>query len=622
VDNFSSNTSDNYNSSIDGWIWDTTNGVLNISSTASQSCIIKNCTFNGGIYKLDYTPKYSTVGNNLRKWLIFGDQRNNIESITTSGNKYGVQFYRVAGTDAIILWKIENGVGSVLAQKEFTWVMNQTYAVTVIWTPNEAVSTTFDSIQVFINDTIQLNSNDTTFFSGYAGLGTNDGISWIDNVDFSNSYEYYAYGDSITRGGAFPDFNPYGFDTYIMQYRDVYYPNIPVWHNRDGGGKNSTWGLNNIAMHYDGDYSNFLIFFGYNDRFIPMTTRKANLKIMYDYVLDNGTSPHLIMPVLSSYYDLKPDINELESYFSSIGVPYIRFYDAIDTIPFNQEMDDYNSIYYELDGVHPNYEGHTAMSNYLYYYFNDLFVVSEFTAYPLSGTSPLNVEFTQIGHNHENIDVSYRWDFNNDGIIDNTDEDPIYQYTSPGIYTINLTVSNFVGNNTNILTDYITVDAFEANFTAFLTTEYEKVEVSFTATSNGNPTWLWDFGDGSTSIEQNPTHIYDTVGIYTVTLTADNGAGNINSVVKTDYITIVESPYVLTDSEEGIVESFNTGIVFLGILITIVAGGLVIGFLAYIGALPDQFVDIIGDISITQFALALVIVFFVLMIGLSMVSNM
>lgn len=49
--------------------------------------------------------------------------------------------------------------------------------------------------------------------------------------------------------------------------------------------------------------------------------------------------------------------------------------------------------------------------------------------------------------------------------------------------------------------------------------------------------WLWDFGDGTTSTQANPTHKYNTAGNYTVKLTAGNSNGN-NVLTKTSYITV------------------------------------------------------------------------------------
>jgi len=48
--------------------------------------------------------------------------------------------------------------------------------------------------------------------------------------------------------------------------------------------------------------------------------------------------------------------------------------------------------------------------------------------------------------------------------------------------------------------------------------------------------WLWDFGDGSTSTEQNPVHIYESEGSFTVKLTATNSAGS-DTETKENYIT-------------------------------------------------------------------------------------
>ncbi|SHL03643.1 GEVED domain-containing protein [Hymenobacter psychrotolerans] len=60
--------------------------------------------------------------------------------------------------------------------------------------------------------------------------------------------------------------------------------------------------------------------------------------------------------------------------------------------------------------------------------------------------------------------------------------------------------------------------------------------VQFTDLTQNAPTgWLWNFGDNTTSTQQNPRHCYTTPGTYTVTLTATNPAGT-NARTRTDYI--------------------------------------------------------------------------------------
>jgi PKD repeat protein len=76
-----------------------------------------------------------------------------------------------------------------------------------------------------------------------------------------------------------------------------------------------------------------------------------------------------------------------------------------------------------------------------------------------------------------------------------------------------------------------------ANFYASTTSGSAPLQVSFTDQSSNNPTSLsWNFGDGSTSNEPDPTHIYDSTGTYQVTLTASNGGGSSTATVTIDVL--------------------------------------------------------------------------------------
>ncbi len=91
------------------------------------------------------------------------------------------------------------------------------------------------------------------------------------------------------------------------------------------------------------------------------------------------------------------------------------------------------------------------------------------------------------------------------------------------------------------------------------------LSVQFQDTSTGNPTkWRWDFGDGSTSKEQNPAHLYDAEGDYVVTLTAskkgsEDTTSQIVSVTE-DPDDIVEANFEFTVSDrEVLFQDTSTG---------------------------------------------------------------
>ncbi len=67
----------------------------------------------------------------------------------------------------------------------------------------------------------------------------------------------------------------------------------------------------------------------------------------------------------------------------------------------------------------------------------------------------------------------------------------------------------------------------DAEFTASATTGSAPLSVQFTDASTvpGPTTWLWEFGDGGVSTLQNPAHVYDADGVYTVRLTITGSAG-------------------------------------------------------------------------------------------------
>ncbi|AAB85221.1 cell surface glycoprotein (s-layer protein) [Methanothermobacter thermautotrophicus str. Delta H] len=79
--------------------------------------------------------------------------------------------------------------------------------------------------------------------------------------------------------------------------------------------------------------------------------------------------------------------------------------------------------------------------------------MANFTANATEGIAPLTVQFTDLSTEA----TEWYWDFNNDTIIDSTEQNPTYTYTQPGTYTVTLIIKGPGGENTLTKENYITV---------------------------------------------------------------------------------------------------------------------------------------------------------------------
>ena len=139
----------------------------------------------------------------------------------------------------------------------------------------------------------------------------------------------------------------------------------------------------------------------------------------------------------------------------------------------------------------------------------------------------LNFDFTDQSSASEEI---IEWIWTIDDSIFSNDASPNYDFDTLGIFTVCLTINtNNCSSDTCIILDLSDpclslTPAFE------YTINEEELSISFTDLSGGNPNqWLWGFGDGNTSNEQNPIHYFDVSGTYTVCLLAQNTELNCNA---------------------------------------------------------------------------------------------
>ena len=162
--------------------------------------------------------------------------------------------------------------------------------------------------------------------------------------------------------------------------------------------------------------------------------------------------------------------------------------------------------------------------------------VAEFVASPLAGTAPLAVQFTDQSTGSP---TAWSWDFG-DGST-STSRNPSHTYQNAGSFTVRLTSSNSGGQNTRTRTSYIVVSAPVsppiAEFGASPVAGTAPLAVQFADQSTGATAWSWNFGDGAVSTDRNPTHVYQTMGTYSVSLTVTNSAGQ-NTRTRAGYINV------------------------------------------------------------------------------------
>jgi gliding motility-associated-like protein len=164
-----------------------------------------------------------------------------------------------------------------------------------------------------------------------------------------------------------------------------------------------------------------------------------------------------------------------------------------------------------------------------------------------SGCAPFLVNFINSSTNAQ----SYWWDFG-DG-TNTTITAPSHTYNSPGVYNVRLVAINPNGCNgttdTSFLTITVKADSILNNFTLTKLDSCVTFKIGVNNQSNfynnsfsGTTTWLWNWGDGTTSNVQNPVdHVYASLGTYTVTLTITDAKACNSPVIRTRVVTFTNN---------------------------------------------------------------------------------
>lgn len=162
-----------------------------------------------------------------------------------------------------------------------------------------------------------------------------------------------------------------------------------------------------------------------------------------------------------------------------------------------------------------------------------------FYGVPLSGAIPLQVQFTSTSTN----ETGWAWDFNNDGNIDLSTQNPLYTYMSIGAYSVRLNVTNYYGFNATVKGNYVSAgNVPAADFGVNRSTGIMPAAIQFTDLTSGVPTdWAWDFEtDGvNDSFIQSPSFLYVTNGTKNITLYAWNPYGG-SYITKSNWINVTD----------------------------------------------------------------------------------
>lgn len=169
---------------------------------------------------------------------------------------------------------------------------------------------------------------------------------------------------------------------------------------------------------------------------------------------------------------------------------------------------------------------------------------ANFTASPLDACAQTAIQFTDQS---TGTITSWTWIFGDGG--SSVTQNPLYEYTDTGYFKVRLIIGNNSCTDTLDMDHFVHITPPVASFKSLLkcSNPYDR---TFKDYSIGAKTWSWDFGDGTTSSQQSPSHTYASPGSYFTTLTVTNGTCSYQA---SDSIRIVEEkPLFNTNSQDTV----------------------------------------------------------------------
>lgn len=166
------------------------------------------------------------------------------------------------------------------------------------------------------------------------------------------------------------------------------------------------------------------------------------------------------------------------------------------------------------------------------------------SAAPTSGTAPVTVSFTASASGGS-PGYSWAWTFGDGGR--STDKNPTHTYRSGGTFTWKVTVTDGAGVSASKSGTVKVTAPLSVTVSAVPRQGNPPLVVAFTSSPKGGTapySFLWDFGDGGTSLLEDPTHTYEGTAAYTWVLTVSDAQGRTAAASDTVYVGIPIPPRI------------------------------------------------------------------------------
>ena len=476
-----------------------------------------------------------------------------------------VEFQDISsGNPTSWLWDFGNGITSNLKNPTVVYNSPGEYDVTLEVTDGiySDVKTYNSLVKVYEKPTLNINVSNYNgcgpLVSSFNGISNSNIVSW-----------YWDFGDGGYSNSQAPN--------YVFEQPGEYSVTLSVI---DNNGCQALIIENNLITVKELPVASFHasnVFSCDSSELINFVNTSYNAS-NYTWIFDDGSTSNLVNPsklynigfhsvTLLAKKDGCIDTLVLEDYINIVGYEDPKF--SIDTNYgcegiainfFNNSIDDSASFIWQFDTISSSFlenpiqvfndEGlyditlimnglsgctsSVTYDNYIKIFPNPKIIFS--CNDQLNCMSPVDVNFIDSSLNSS----MWLWDFG-DG---NTSyvKNPVNTYLNEGLYDVTLTVfSDYGCSITDTFFDYIEINKYpELDIQISKTQACVGQQIFFNDISNvTNNNWLWNFGDDSISLDENPTHSYNDTGLYSVSLISGINSC-IDTIIINDAIKIIE----------------------------------------------------------------------------------